>query len=189
MAGGATVLDDPDHVVLALHPLRRKVLALLEEPDSATGLARRLDTTRQKVNYHVRALEDAGLVQEVEQRQQRGLVERLVARTYDDILIDPAVVGLDRLDTPSRSGLGGALAAAVTVLRHVAAISRGAAARKQSVASVTIDADVRLADPAALRAFSDDLAALIANHDQPGPGAMRFRCTATVLPHIGSDDD
>ena len=55
-----TLIENPE-TVLALSAVRRRVLAALDTPASASGVADRLGLTRQKVNYHMRALEDAGL--------------------------------------------------------------------------------------------------------------------------------
>src|SRR6266704_348815 len=78
MASGMTYLDEPDRVLTALSPLRRKLLNRLREPSSATQLAAALGLPRQRVNYHLRTLEAAGLVELVELRQRRGCVERIV---------------------------------------------------------------------------------------------------------------
>ena len=61
------------------HPLRLKLLEQLIEPDSASGLARRLGVPRQVLNYHLKALEGAGLLQFVAERPRGGLKERAVA--------------------------------------------------------------------------------------------------------------
>ncbi|NIP81922.1 MAG: helix-turn-helix domain-containing protein, partial [Gemmatimonadetes bacterium] len=57
---------------------RRLLDALLERPDSAVGLARRLGDTRQRLNYHLRVLEGAGLVELEEERPRRGVRERVM---------------------------------------------------------------------------------------------------------------
>ncbi len=55
------------------HPCALKVMENLAEPDSASGLARRFGVPRQVLNYHLRALEAAGLVQFVAERPRGGL--------------------------------------------------------------------------------------------------------------------
>ncbi|MEN8374222.1 MAG: winged helix-turn-helix domain-containing protein, partial [Gemmatimonadota bacterium] len=52
---GAVLLRDPER--------RRLVEELRELPDSAAGLAQRLGQTRQRLNYHLRALEEAGVLE------------------------------------------------------------------------------------------------------------------------------
>ena len=62
------VIEDPAAAVVALDPMRSRLLAELGEPASAATLATRLDVPRQKVNYHLRALESHGLARVAEQR-------------------------------------------------------------------------------------------------------------------------
>ena len=49
------VIDDPGAAVVALDPVRARLLSELSEPASAAALAARLGLGRQKVNYHLRA--------------------------------------------------------------------------------------------------------------------------------------
>lgn len=63
-------------VAALLHPVRRRVLAALVRPASATEVGRELGISAQVANYHVRALEAAGLARQVETRQKRNLIER-----------------------------------------------------------------------------------------------------------------
>ncbi len=176
------VREDPDLVLGALNPLRRRLLAHLDEPDSAVGLARALGLPRPTVTYHLRALEDLGLVTEVERRPRRGVTERIVARRHDVVLVDPVVLA-PGTDAGDRRSLAAAIAAGIDVVRRAAAISRAAVARGQRAASLTVDGEVRIADPAALRALASDLADLLARHDRPDvDGAMRFTVTTVALP-------
>ena len=54
------VIDDPAAAVVALDPVRGRLLAALGEPASAAELAGRTGLSRQKVNYHLRALRRTG---------------------------------------------------------------------------------------------------------------------------------
>ncbi|MCU1377268.1 MAG: helix-turn-helix transcriptional regulator, partial [Acidimicrobiales bacterium] len=51
------VIEDPATAVVALDPVRARLLAELAEPGSAAALALRVGLPRQKVNYHLKALE------------------------------------------------------------------------------------------------------------------------------------
>ena len=73
------IIDDPAVAVVMLDPLRRSVLTALTEPGSASTLAVDLGLPRQKVNYHLRTLEEHGLVALLEERPRRGLTERVVS--------------------------------------------------------------------------------------------------------------
>jgi DNA-binding transcriptional ArsR family regulator len=74
-----------EQLAALVHPVRRRMLAELAEPASPSEVAKRVGIAAQIANYHVRALEAAGLVQEVETRQIRNLLEhrfRAVARSF-----------------------------------------------------------------------------------------------------------
>jgi DNA-binding transcriptional ArsR family regulator len=74
-----------EQLAALVHPVRRQMLSELAEPASPSEVARRLGIAAQIANYHVRALEAAGLVREVETRQVRNLLEhrfRAVARSF-----------------------------------------------------------------------------------------------------------
>ncbi|MGH9360565.1 MAG: ArsR/SmtB family transcription factor, partial [Thermoanaerobaculia bacterium] len=75
------VITDPAAAVVALDPVRARLLAELAEPGSASTLAARLGLARQKVNYHLRTLEAHGLVRVVGERRWGGLTERRLVAT------------------------------------------------------------------------------------------------------------
>ncbi|WP_222110222.1 winged helix-turn-helix domain-containing protein [Mesorhizobium amorphae] len=52
------VIETAVAATAALDPIRSRLLAELTQPASAATLASRLGLARQKVNYHLRALED-----------------------------------------------------------------------------------------------------------------------------------
>ena len=87
------VIDDAARAVSVLNPIRRRLLNELIEPDSAAGLARRLNLGRQAVTYHVRQLQEDGLVRVVEERRRRNCVERIVQATARSYVISPAALG------------------------------------------------------------------------------------------------
>ena len=82
-----------DVVSAPLSPLRRAVLEQLRAPASASEVAGRLGESRQRVNYHVRELERAGLVELVEERARRGCTERVVRATSSAVVVEPVIVG------------------------------------------------------------------------------------------------
>ena len=57
------VLNDPEILSVLGHPLRVQILEALRDPGSAAAVARTVRQPRQKVNYHLKELERAGLVQ------------------------------------------------------------------------------------------------------------------------------
>ncbi|SDM56511.1 Helix-turn-helix domain-containing protein [Fictibacillus solisalsi] len=74
----------PEQAAALLHPIRSEIVAALKVPASATEIAKALNETPQKINYHLKALEKVELVQKVGTRNVRNLVEVLyqaVAKT------------------------------------------------------------------------------------------------------------
>src|SRR5215475_10988999 len=87
------VIEDPAAAVAALDPVRSRLLAELAEPASAASLAARLGIARQKVNYHLRALESHDLVEVAEERQWGGLTERLMVASAASYVVSPGAMG------------------------------------------------------------------------------------------------
>lgn len=177
------VIDDPAAAAALLDPVRSRLLAELVEPGSAASLALRLGLPRQKVNYHLRALETHGLVTIVEQRPWGGLTERLMVATAAAYVVSPVALGpaagapehaRDRL---SASYL---IALAARVIREVGALLRGAAATSKRVATLSIDTEVRFRSAAERAAFTDELAQAITRlvaryHDEQAAGGRTHR--------------
>src|SRR5258708_1378330 len=92
-AASIALVEDADRVRTALSPLRRRRLERLRTRGAAPQLAGELTLGRQRVNSHLRALEEAGLIELVEERQRRGCVERILAARARAFVVDPAVRG------------------------------------------------------------------------------------------------
>jgi predicted ArsR family transcriptional regulator len=67
---GAQVPTTADAAIASLDPIRSRLLAELAVPSSATALGNRLGLPRQKVNYHLRTLEQPGLIELPEERKR-----------------------------------------------------------------------------------------------------------------------
>src|SRR5437867_8132775 len=87
------VIDEPVAATVALEPVRSRLLSELAEPASAATLAARLGLARQKVNYHLRALESHKLVRVAEKRKWGGLTERLMVATAASYVVSPSALG------------------------------------------------------------------------------------------------
>jgi DNA-binding transcriptional ArsR family regulator len=71
-----TNIDDPRYVKALAHPLRIRLLAMLEEQSaSPVQLAAKVDASLGTVAYHVRTLFNLGLIELVGTRQRRGATE------------------------------------------------------------------------------------------------------------------
>jgi DNA-binding transcriptional ArsR family regulator len=73
-------LEDPRYAKALAHPLRVRILAMLDERESSpVQLAEHLDATLGTVAYHVRTLERLGLIEMVATHQRRGATEHVYA--------------------------------------------------------------------------------------------------------------
>ena len=87
------VIEDPAAATVALEPMRSRLLAELAAPASAATLAARVGLARQKVNYHLHALEAHGLVRLAQERKWGGLTERLLVATATSYVVSPSALG------------------------------------------------------------------------------------------------
>src|SRR5436305_13716728 len=92
------VIDDPAAATVALEPMRSRLLSELAVPASAATLATRVGLARQKINYHLRALEAHGLVRLAGARKWGGLTERLVVATAASYVVSPSALGPVAID-------------------------------------------------------------------------------------------
>lgn len=154
------VLEDPDRVRTALSPIRRQLLARLREPGSASQLAQELDLPRQRVNYHLRALESADLLELVEERKRRGCTERILRAKATAFVVDPTVMSTERSfariqDQYAAEHLVEVAAATVS---DVARMQAAAAEQGARLLTFTIETEVRFAEPGDVHRFTDALA-------------------------------
>ena len=177
------LLDRPERVRLALAPIRRRLLDRLRRPASATELAAEMTLGRQRVNYHLRELEKAGLVHLVEERQRRGCVERILAARADAFVVDPSVMGTRgtraiKASAQDRYSAEHLIDAAGDVVRHVARMRARAEEEGTRLLTFAIDTEISFATPADLDRFTTALAEFVAREaartHNPAEG-RRFR--------------
>jgi DNA-binding transcriptional ArsR family regulator len=187
------VIDDPAAATVALDPVRSRLLAELAEPASAATLATRLGLARQKVNYHLRALEAHGLVKIAEERQWGGLTERLLVATAASYLVSPIAMGPVATD-PGRSAdrlsAGYLIALAARMIREVSALLRRSREIDKRLPTLSLDTEIRFRSAADRAAFSKELINAVTTlaaryHDESAPGgrAHRLVVVAHPLPH------
>jgi predicted ArsR family transcriptional regulator len=184
------VIEDPATATVALEPARSRLLAELAQPASAAVLAQRLGIARQKVNYHLRALEAHGLVRVVDTRKWGGLTERRLVATASSYVVSPAAMGAVA-SSPSRTAdrlsASYLIALAARAVREVGELMRRAFAAKQRLATLSIDTEIRFRSAAERAAFSqelaDSVAALAARyHDATAPGGRPHRLVVLAHP-------
>jgi DNA-binding transcriptional ArsR family regulator len=185
------VIDDPAAATVALEPVRSRLLSELAEPASAATLAARVGLTRQKINYHLRALEAHGLVRLAQERKWGGLTERLLVATAASYVVSPNALGpaadsnreLDRLSANYLVALG------ARVVREVGDLGRRAKKAGKRLATLAVDTEVRFRSATDRAAFTSELTDAITKlvakyHDASAPGgrAHRLVVVAHALP-------
>ncbi len=183
------VIEDPAAAEASLDPIRTRILRELAEPGSATQLAAKVGLPRQKVNYHLKALERHGLVELVEERRRGNVTERILRATAASYLISPAALASVAPDPHRFSDRFSAfwlLALAARMVQEMGQLIAGAAAARQKLATFAIDGEITFRSAADRAAFAEELGVAVTRlvdkyHDGarppvrfPGRSAGRF---------------
>jgi DNA-binding transcriptional ArsR family regulator len=191
------VIDDPAAAEASLDPIRAALLAGLAEPGSASTLATRVGLTRQKANYHLRALERHGLVELVEERRKGNCIERVLQATAASYVISPAAlpaVAPDPSRAPDERSARWLLAVAGRLVGEVGELIARASAAGKPLATLGIDSEVRFASARDRAAFAAELAGavngLVAKyHDETAPGGRSHRFVVALHPTITTNEE
>jgi DNA-binding transcriptional ArsR family regulator len=184
------VIDDPAAATVALEPIRSRLLSELAAPASAATLATRVGLGRQKVNYHLRALEAHGLVRLAHERKWGGLTERLVVATAASYVVSPTTMGPVAVD-PAREvdhlSASYLIALGARVVREVGDLVRRADESGLRLATLAVDTEVRFRSPTDRAAFSQELTDSITQlvskyHDPSTPGGRAHRLVLVAHP-------
>lgn len=184
------VIDDPAAATVALEPVRSRLLSELATPASAATLATRVGLTRQKVNYHLNALEGHGLVRLAQERRWGGLKERLMVATAASYVVSPSAMGPVAVD-PKRKGdrlsASYLIALGARMVREVGDLVRRANETGKRLATLSVDTEIRFRSAAERAAFSNELAEAITRlvskyHDEAAPGGRAHRLVIVAHP-------
>jgi DNA-binding transcriptional ArsR family regulator len=186
------VIEDPAAAEVSLDPIRSRLLAELAVPGSATMLAGKVGLPRQKVNYHLRTLEQHGLVELVEERRKGNVTERMLQATAASYVISPsamAAVAPDPSRSPDRLSARWLLAVAAQLVRDAGTLIAGATRAKQRLATFALDGEIRFASAADRAAFAEDLTVAVTQlvsryHDENAPGGRTHRIVVAVHPAV-----
>jgi DNA-binding transcriptional ArsR family regulator len=187
LSAAATVLD----------ATRLRILAGLREPASAAAVARALGVPRQRVGYHVRALEKEGLLEQVGERRTRGTVERLLQATARSYVVSPEALGqlgATRAEVQDRFSSAYQVAATARTLRDVAILQASAVRAGKKVPTLTLETEVRFASAEDSGAFAGELTdavtLLVARYHQAQASDGRaFRFVLTGHPALCKDQE
>ena len=148
---------------------------------------------RQKVNYHVRALEAHQLVRQAGERQWGGLTERLLVASASSYIVSPKAMGPVAVDPnrgADRLSASYLIALAARIVDEVSDLLRRALAADKRLATLSLDTEIRFRSAADRAAFSNELIQAVTDlvaryHDESAPGgrAHRLVVIAHPLPH------
>jgi DNA-binding transcriptional ArsR family regulator len=184
------VIDDPAAAAVILEPVRARLIAELAQPGSASTLAARVGLSRQHVNYHLRALEAHGLISLVEERQRRGLTERVMQASAAAYVVSPAALGEAAPDpdrTADRLSARYLIALAARVIREVGDLARRADRAGKLLATLSLDTQVRFRSAADRASFTRELAEAVTTlvaryHDAEAAGGRSYRLLVAAHP-------
>jgi len=190
------VIDRPEAAALTLDPIKGRILAALATPGSAAALASRVGLTRQKVNYHLRLLEEQRLVEPVEERQWGGLKERVMVATATSYVVSPAALGPIASD-PARSNdrlsASYLIALAARIVREVGELWSRARKQDKRLATFSLDTVISFKSPVDRAAFTHELTSAITSlcaryHDEGASGARPHRLVVASYPAPGEHE-
>ena len=184
------VIAEPATAVVALDPVRSRLLSELRKPASAATLAARVGLPRQKVNYHLRTLEAHGLVRVTSRKRWGGLTERRLVAVAPAYVVSPGALGPVAADPErdmDRLSASYLIALAARAVREVGDLVRRATEAGKPLASFSVDTVIRFRSARERAAFSRELTAeinrLVATyHDASAPGGRAHRLVLMAHP-------
>lgn len=186
------LVEDTNSASTLLNPIRIKILECLQQPNSASGLARHLNLPRQKLNYHLRELEKKGLIELIEEKRKGNCVERIVRASARSYLINPEALGnlaTDPDQIQDQFSSTYLLAVAARTIRDLAILRSRAENAKKRLATFTLQSEVRFGSASELNAFTEELSNTIAKlvakyHDEKSKGGRLFKFIISAYPTI-----
>jgi DNA-binding transcriptional ArsR family regulator len=186
------VLDAPGSAAALVQPLRRRILGELRNAGSAASVAKRLGVARQKVNYHLRKLEDEGLVVLVEEQRRGNCVERVVRASARSYFISPQALGslgddpAEAADAFSPSRL---ISLASRTARDVALLRHRAESGGKRPETLSLETEVLFRNTAEREAFAVELAETLGRltakfHDERKASAERVAFRLVVAGYL-----
>jgi hypothetical protein len=164
---------------------------------SAAALAGRMGLARQKVNYHLRTLQEHGLVRLTSRKRWGGLTERRLVATASSYVVSPGALGPVAADPArgmDRLSASYLVALAARAVREVGHLLGKSEELNKRLATLSIDTEVRFRSAEDRAAFSSELTAAITAlvsryHDESAPGGRRHRLMIGAYPTPGKANE
>jgi DNA-binding transcriptional ArsR family regulator len=150
------IIDTVETAATLLKPLRLEILRRMDAAVGCGDLAADLGQSPQKIHYHVKALEKAGLIEKVGERKARALTESLYRATACSFWLAPGLVARvgEPGRAPERDSVDYLVALAEELTRDVVGLAHEGV---DDGATLGVTAEIRLRDPAQRRALLSDL--------------------------------
>ena len=178
------VVSDTRTMALLADPLKAEVLREMDRPQTTADLALAMGIPRQKLGYHVRQLEDAGLLKSVgESRRGNCVARKLQAVAQHIIVIQTDPNGPILQDRFSGSWLVGRCARAI---REVGVLSADAGKDGKKLSMLILESEIAFDNQQEQQAFAQELNELITaladRYGSTSSGATRFRLLTVSYP-------
>lgn len=157
MVAAVQIVKDSSRAAALLDPLRLRIVEALRQPDSASGIARRLRLPRQKVNYHVRELARAGYLRRAGERRVRSMIERRYVATAQAYILAPSLLGAlaaDRGQIQDTFSLAYLFALTAKVQSDLARVKEIAEEQGKRVSTLSISSKLRFESAEQRAAFA-----------------------------------
>jgi len=180
---------------LLQHP-RGIILEHLRQPGSASSVARQIGISRQKVAYHLRQLQQHGLLEAVEERRVGNCVEQIVQAKAQHFLISNTVLGrlnATQADLADRFSSAYQVALASRIAEDVNALRQGAAQAGQKLATLSIQTEIAFESPKAQADFTQAINATLLKlidqyHHPEKPSSRNFAVNLLLHPAVDQSE-
>jgi DNA-binding transcriptional ArsR family regulator len=149
------IIQSPQQAKAIFKPIRLEILQLLNKPRTCNKLAGILNTSPQKIYYHIKILQDSGLVKKVREERVRGIMEGYYQASAASYMLSPGMVkklgGAEM--AKQQLSLANLLNLVEQMQTEIAALSQS----KEEIPSIGLSAQIALNSPADRAAFHAEL--------------------------------
>ena len=180
------VVADRQTMALLVDPLKAEILREMNRAQTTAELAQLMDMPRQKLGYHVRQLEEAGLLLIVGESRRGNCVARQLQAVARRFVINKTDTDTNAAVAPDRFSSDWLVQQSARTIREIGLLSADAAAGGEQIQTVTLDAEIAFDNLQEQQAFSQELSeiinALVARYGSDSSAARRFRVLAASYP-------
>lgn len=142
------VVAEAERAHILTHPARLELLQALDQPASPATLAKKLNLPRQRVNYHIRELENQQLIELKEERTKGSVTERIYQRKGRAYALSAKMLGSLQMtaeQVQDKFSANYQIARASQVIDELNVLRLGAEAAQKKLPTLSMDVDVRFA--------------------------------------------